>query len=324
MRLRIRNPGRDHNMVFGRRIGLTTALVASMALLGMSTATAAITPIKILGGRTDQVGPAANASFIGFTANTTDAPDHYDAYVTATAGGAVTKVNTGGLGWFGGIRPDTNQAIFQQYNRHDSNLHVIDLDTMNVTSPGAGVNTNNWEFFPSISQDWILFGRIVSGEKRIILFNRNTSVRTELDSIPYPGTGFIGPGNVTEKYATWTKCGKTSCNVFYYDLVAETRGRVPNPDKHYFYFGSAGDASGKLYFVRSGNACGARVKIQSWNIGTADSFTTVAALPAGYDVKYRTFTFVAAGTHDDVYYDQLRCSGKYYADIYEAPSAETA
>jgi hypothetical protein len=195
---------------------------------------------------------------------------------------------------------------------------------MNVTSPGTGVNTNNWEFFPSISQDWILFGRIISHEKRIILFDRNTSQMTTLDSVPYPGTGYISPASVTETYATWTKCGKTSCNVFYYDLIAKTKGRVPNPNHHYFYYGSTSDTSNKLYFVRSGQACGARVKIASWNIGTADAITTVASLPSGFDVSNRTSTFVDSSVHDDVYYDQFRCSGKQYADIYEAPSAETA
>jgi hypothetical protein len=311
-------------MVFGRRVGLATAFVATMALLGMSTATAQVTPVKILGGRTDQVGPSANATYLGFTANTAAVPDHYDAYFMPLAGGTTTKLNTRGFGWFGGVRPDTNEAIYQQYNRRGSNLHVIILGTTTRTSPGSGVNTSDWEYDPSISQDWVLFGRITSTVNEVELHDRNTSVLTTLDSVKTSGSGLIRPGNVTEKYATWTKCGKTSCNVFYYDLIAKTKARVPNPSNHYFYYGSASDTSNKLYFVRSGNGCGVRTKIQSWNIGSTDPFTTVVSLPSGYDVSRRTFTFVDADTHDDVYYDQLRCSGKYYADIYEAPSAETA
>jgi hypothetical protein len=27
--------------------------------------------------------------------------------------------------------------------------------------------------------------------------------------------------------------------------------------------------------------------------------------------------------HDDGFFDQIRCSGKYYSDIYEIPGAET-
>jgi hypothetical protein len=311
-------------MLFGRRVGLTTAFIATMALLGMSTATAKVTPVKILGGRTDQVGPAANATYLGFTANTTGAPDHYDAYSRPLAGGATTKLNTGGFGWFGGVRPDTNEAIYQQYNRRGSNLHVIVLGTTTRTSPGSGVNTSDWEYDPSISQNWILFGRITNSVNEVELYDRNTSLLKPLDSVKIPGSGLIRPGNVTEKYATWTKCGKTSCNVFYYDLIAKTKARVPNPDHHYFYYGSASDTSQKLYFVRSGNGCGVRTKIQSWNIGTADPFMNVVSLPSGYDVTTRTFTFVDSGPHDNVYYDQVRCSGKFYSDIYEAPSAETA
>jgi hypothetical protein len=313
-------------MLFGRRVGLTTAFIATMALLGMSTATAEVTPVKILGGRTDQVGPAANATYLGFTANTTGAPDHYDAYSKPLAGGTPTKLNTRGSGWFGGIRPDTNEAIYQQYktNRGISDLHVIDLGTGIPTSPGSGVNSVYWEYDPSISQDFLLFGRIKGSVEQLILYDRTQGTRRLLDSTPVPGNTFIRPGTLTGKYATWTKCGKTSCNVFYWDVVAKAQGRVPNPDHHYFYYGSASDTSNKLYFVRSGNGCGVRTKIQSWNIGSTDPFKTVVSLPSGYDVTTRTFTFVNAGTHDDVYFDQVRCSGKFYSDIYQAPSAENA
>jgi hypothetical protein len=308
-------------MVFGKRIVLATMLVALTVMFGLSSATAEVTLVRVLGGRTDQTGPAANAAYLGFTANTADSPSHYDAYAKKTADSSVAMLNTGGSGWFGGVRPDSNEAIYQQYNRKDSNLHVIDLDTTTRTSPGTGINTSHWEFDPSISLNWILFGRITNSQVLLILYHRIDGSSTVLDSVPYPGNGLIRPGTVTEKYATWTHCGKTSCNVVVYDLIAHTTSRVPNPNKRYFYYGSASDTSNKLYFVRSGNGCGLRVRIQSWNIGTADPLTTVASLPDGFDVATRTFTFVNAG-HDDVYFDRLRCSGKFYSDLFKAPSAE--
>jgi hypothetical protein len=300
---------------------LTTTLVTVTAILGMSSATAEVTPIRILSGRTDQVGPAANAAYLGFTANTLGSPNHYDAFAKATADGSITQLNTRGDGWFGGIRPDSNEAIYQQYNDKVSNLRVIDLDTMQRSSPGTGVNTADWELDPSISQSWILFGRITNGEEQVILYDRVSFVSSVLDSVPYPGNRLIRVGTVSEKYATWTKCGKSSCNVVYEDLIANTKGRIPNPNKRFFYFGSASDTSGKLYFVRSGDGCGLRTKIQSWNIGSADPFTTVVSFPDGFDVVTRTFTFVDAG-HDDVYFDRLRCSGKFYGNLFVAPSAE--
>jgi hypothetical protein len=64
------------------------------------------------------------------------------------------------------------------------------------------------------------------------------------------------------------------------------------------------------------------VKIQAWALNPADPPQTVSALPDGYDL-YTTFTFVDTDGHDDVFFDEIRCSGKYYSDIYEIPAAET-
>jgi hypothetical protein len=30
------------------------------------------------------------------------------------------------------------------------------------------------------------------------------------------------------------------------------------------------------------------------------------------------------GANDNVYFDRLRCAGRYYSDIYEIPAADTA
>ena len=101
------------------------------------------------------------------------------------------------------------------------------------------------------------------------------------------------------------------------DFISDVSGR-------FFYDSSVSDATGDIYFVRSGNGCGVHVKIFRWHIGTfVYPFPTVASLPSGYDVDYNTATF-NDGTHDNVYFDELKCSGKYYSNIYELPAADTA
>jgi hypothetical protein len=311
-------------MVLGKRITSIVALVAAMSLVGVYEAKAApIDPIRVLGGRTDQFGPGASTTYIGYTANTLGSPDHYDAYVKATSGGSVTKLNSGSQGAFGGILPDGSQAVYQQFNNRGSDIHLVDLPAFSQVFPGSGINTDNWEFLPVISQDWIMFGRITRRTELIKLFDRNTSEMITLSKVDLSGSKRLLPDNVTETYATWSICGSTSCNAVYYNLTTKQLGRVPNPNKSHFYAPSVSDTSGNIYFARSGNGCGVRVRIQSWDFNSLHGFTTVSSLPDGYDVAFRTFTFVDSG-HDDVYFDRVRCSGKFYSDIFETPEAETA
>jgi len=134
--------------------------VVLLTLLGVTgtSQAAPLTPTLILGGSTDQILPDANASFIGWTQNSKAHPRHHDAFVQPLSGGAPTgspmKLNTGTtFGWFGGIRPDVNEAAYQQTNARQtqSDIRIVDLDVLPLapTSP-PGLNTRGWEFRPSI------------------------------------------------------------------------------------------------------------------------------------------------------------------------------
>jgi len=313
-------------MVVGTRAAPVVVLVVVMSLIGMSQASATIEPVKIFGGRTDQFNPGANGSWIGWTANSVDSPTHYDAFVRPlpiSPGATKYQLNATKQAIFGGITPDTNEAVVQQFNNKGSDLHVYDLTTGSPVkeSDPVGLNTSGWEAFPAISKDSIMFLRKGRTSERLLLFDRNGVQSTlKLDEVDY-ATGSIEVGNVTENYATWTKC-VVRCNVFYYDITGGDTHRVPNPNKRFLYAGSTTDATGQMYFVRSGTSCGAHVTIRRWLIGSASTtIVTVASLPDGYDVL-RTFTF-NDGSHDNVYFDRLRCGGTYYSDIYEVPAADT-
>jgi hypothetical protein len=76
--------------------------------------------------------------------------------------------------------------------------------------------------------------------------------------------------------------------------------------------------------MQSGDACGRRVKLMRWSIGSPiDSATVVSKLPPGYDAGNSRVT-VALGGDDDVYFDRSKCGGKNYSDIYRVTSANTA
>ena len=312
-------------------VGLV-AFLTFPAVTGTSLA-APITPRLILGGPTDQILPDANASFIGWTHNTKAHPRHHNAYVQPLSGGMPTggsvKLNTGtSFGWFGGIRPDANEAAFQQTNTRQtqSDIRIVDLDVLPLapTSP-PGLNTSAWEFRPSISASWILFGRNLGRQSRIYLYDRTLQTSVALASARNRRNGNprILPDDVTEAYATWTKCG-AACNVYYYNLSTKVTTIVPKPTSStHQYNSSVSDATGAMYFVSSGSGCGVRVEILRWHIGDPLPYTVVATLPSGYDATLRAATF-NDGTNDNVFFDRVRCAGKFYSDIYQVPAANTA
>jgi hypothetical protein len=238
------------------------------------------------------------------------------------------KLNTGrSFGWFGGIRPDANEAVFQQTNARQtqSDLRIVDLDVLPLapTSP-PGLNTSAWEFRPTLSADWILFARNFGRRTGIYLYDRTLQTSISLASARNyrNGSPRITPDDVTEAYATWTRCGAV-CNVYYYNLSTKVTALVPNPSSTHQYTSSVSDTTGDMYFVRSGSGCGVRVKILRWHIGDPLPYTVVATLPSGYDVSLKTATF-NDGTNDNVYLDRVRCAGSFYSDIYDVPAANTA
>ena len=318
-------------MLTRRRVAVFVAMVMVMSVSGWSQASE-ITPVKLLGGGTDQWYASVNANWLGWSTNAAGSPGHYDAYVRSLVGGVLTgpsfKVNAATTtGLAPDLQSDADTVAYQQINRagRQSTIYTVDVGTQpfaRVAPPG--LNSPDWEYLPAISQSWILFGREAGRHGGIFLYNRTTHAVTTLTNPPIAPNGYsrVTPDDVTETYATWTRCG-TTCNVYYYDIASHTTAQVPNPHRIFYYASSVSDATGNIYFVRSGNGCGVAVKIFRWHIGDPGAYTTVSSLPTGYDGYPRTSTF-NDGTHDTVSFQRQKCAGRYNSDLYQVPSADTA
>jgi hypothetical protein len=298
-------------------------------LLAATPAYALITPTKVKGGGGAQVLPAVNTNDIGWSSSTKAHPNHFDAYAQLRSGGAITKVNgRRTVGYMGAFDGDTSTIFYQQTSGYSSDIYTDDFLVPGSRALAPDINTKLWEYEPSVSPGYILFGRNAftssSSPWLILLYNRATHSTTQLDQVTYR-CGCVWPGQVTDQYATWTRCSRTSCAVKYYDIASGLTFNVPNPQGKLQYNPSVSAATGDFYFVASGFGCGKHVALYRWNPVSGGDPVRIASLEAGYDVFWSTFTLDdSVDSHQDVYFDRTVCVRHYPADIYELIDADTA
>ena len=230
----------------------------------------------------EQVASAdGDHGYLSWSQNSAAHPGHYDAFVSLH-GGAAVKVNRDGTsGWNGGI--DGGRLIYQQVHNGQSDLRSFDLASSTRTVP-AGVNTLLWEWRPTISGDWILFGRVNTrtspGQGWVLLHNSVTGQTITL----VHSTSYSEPGQVNGDYATYMTCGNVACNVFRYQISSGLRVKMPNPRLRIEYAPSV-SSSGTVYYASSGPACGLDARIVSFTPGTSSVATLLVRLRDGVDLN---------------------------------------
>jgi hypothetical protein len=149
----------------GRRGGFVAVGLVSMLWLG-STASGAVRQLGILTTPRDEILPAAN-SYFAWSQNSAAHPHLYTEYVrgnlfSSVGPGPRIRVNhVGTQGFSGGIDATTiTTLIYQQVKGHQSDIKLFNLMTHVRSDPTVGVNTPAWEYRPTISGPWILFGRL--------------------------------------------------------------------------------------------------------------------------------------------------------------------
>ena len=300
--------------------------------LALATATGALAgtveETLVQGGGANQFAGDGNSTYLTWTSNSGAHPRHYDALFRPLAGGVPVKMNAPGtVGFSGDINGDTTEAVYQQADSSGSDLYTFDLVTQARTPAPDAVNSALWEYGASISDGYILYGRNKFTRKnspwRIMLYDRNTDTNIVLDTVTQ-ACSCVYPGQVSDQYATWTRCTTSICQAWYYNIADQTMAKIPNPNAKLQYFPAVSAATGDLYFVQSAFGCGLHTKIMQWNPVAGGAANLVSAQPRGYDVYVGPNVFDDLLAHQDVYVDRQVCSGKYYADIYVINDADTA
>jgi hypothetical protein len=294
-----------------KRVMVAAAVVGALSLAGTSTALA---DAQVTARRATPVWeqlPAGGDGFLVWSQNSVAQPNHFDLYARRQ-GGTPFRVNPPrSQGYAGGLRGTV--LVYQLIRGRHSDIRFVDLRTHRARSAPAAVNTNHYEFAPSISGQWLLFTRQLMGSwpvYRVLLFNLATHRTFRLDEVRGPHV-YAAAGQVTGDFATWQACSdQIKCEVFRYRISQRHTLGVPNPGA--FQYAPSVNEDGTVYFARSGSACGANVRIMRYDGRASPHRVTV--LPPGIDVG-DTYVVRNGSGREHLLYDHTSCD-PFTADIY--------
>ncbi len=263
----------------------------------------AATPVEVVATKATELQPAASTDYVAWAVETRSGQNVY----AKQTGQSRFRVNpTGTSGAVGGI--DGTTLIYQEYGR-TSDIFFFDLTTKARTNAGAPINTRQWEYWPSVSGDWVLFGRLFrDNRRRVILYNTATDETRVLDETS-GSRRYLNPGQVSGNFVAWEKTilsgtgSLTSCDVFLYDIANTTSTTIPNSNQKCQYAASV-NPSGTVYYARSGFGCGKSVTLDKYPIGGPS--TSLVSLRAGVDLTDSYALDNGDGT-TDVFFDPGSC-----------------
>ena len=292
------------------RGAVAAALATGLALGVAGLAYAALTPVAVLTGVPDQIQPAASGSTLAWDRNGPSDSGPYNAYVWPR-GAPVKQLNGPGTQAFSpGI--SGSLVIYQRVTGGQSDLRLYNLTTHAYTAPPTGWNTTQWEFWPKISGNMVLFGREHANQTYSIYLGDLATGQVTL--LQNANQGVEQPGQINGNFAVWTLCASRTCHVFRYDIAAHTTTQLPAPTGSLNKYSASVSSTGTVYYVHGGAMCGSSVKLVRYPIGGPD--TVLVSFAGGVDVS-GTYVDDTSGT-PVVYYSRSSCgNGGNHGDIYK-------
>ena len=297
-------------------------LAGAVVLVAADPSGAVECPQPVVTGPEDQLLPSANADYLIWTASSEAFPDRFHAYGRPRGSNDVFRLDPPGTrGYAGGIDPGQNAAVYQQIEGQSSDLYRINLATRARNPLPAVVNSSRWEWGPRVSDAFYFFARDGGSMTRLFLYDRNTQMLEEIASYDIT-TFYASPGAVGERYATWTVCGPLTCRAFVRDTVTDETRKIRAPDGSARYAPVVDEAGQQVYVVRSGQACGASVRIVRVPLADLGATpVTIATLPSGIDVGF-TLSLEDRLTQLDLWFSRYRCTPQQ-GDVYRLRDVET-
>jgi hypothetical protein len=307
---------RRHPSVARTFLRLAIPLAAALASAGI--AGAELTPIAVKSSPADESTPAADGPWFSWTQWSHAHPSHYNVYVRRGSGRTI-KVNLAGTkGGGGGI-----DGVTLVYDQHKGNIagdiRKFNLKTHRRSNFPAKVSTRWHEYHPTISGSWVLFTRYFSTatpKTKVLLYNTHTHVLRTLGS----DSGrhrYVYSGQVNGDYAAWSRIRPGGSDVYLYRISAQTNTKIPRLVHDQYNPSVAAD--GTIYYFRSGNECGATVKLVRYPLG--GPATVLYSFPAGVDGGYQYVQERADGSLH-TFYGRVSCRN-FRWDIHKVIDSHT-
>jgi hypothetical protein len=302
---------------FRSRGGLRSSLAGAcvVASIAAVTVTAPMSPAsgedtRVLSRRMGEFQPVRGRDFLAWEQNSRAAPTRFDVYARRD-GGRRFKVNSARTqAANGGIYRST--LVYQQYRGTKSDIFFYNLSSRRRRRASSSINTRTWEYWPSLSGKWILFGRLKGdGTRRIVLHNRQNGKSRTLAKTT-ARSAFLEPGQVNGGWAVWSKCDAARvCNVWLYDIGRSRRTMVPNPGVS--QRAPSVSPEGTVYFIRSGRRCKSSTKVM--RRAQANETELLSRIPRGRTVN-DTYAFAATAGQSQVFYDNQSCGRALSSDVW--------
>jgi hypothetical protein len=268
-------------------------------------------PAAVIRTPAGEYQPAKESGFMAWERNTAARPSHFDVYGRIGRGRAF-KVNAPGTNAAnGGI--SGGRLVYQQFNRRRSDLKFYSFASRRRSNPPRGVNTRSWEYWPSMSGKWLLFGResLQSRARTIVLYNLESRASRRLARTKSAKLTLV-PGQVNGKFAVWAKCSPKRCNVLRYNIVTRKKLRVPNRGGSQYAPSVSRD--GTVHFARAGSPrCGSKVRLMRFKPGRGS--TRVASLSDRVNIG-DTYSYTDQFGNAEVLYDRYACGRKAASDLF--------
>jgi hypothetical protein len=269
-------------------------------------------PVRVAPRR--QTFPTGAEGVLAWSASRRSDRDTDDAYVKRD-GADTIKVNAPGTsGYAGGI--DGGTLTYQEISGRSSDLALFDIRTGGRSRAPHGVNTVRWEYAPTLSGEWLLFGRDTHDlrDQRIVLHHVPTGRQRVLDSGGGGEDFELFPGQVNGDFAVWSRCpNERSCAVHLHRMSTGESVRLLGPASRLQY-APAVAPDGTVYAFRSAVGCGRNVELVRFEPGALTA-TTVLRLPRGDDV-YGTYVWVRRDGAHVVLHDRGGCDEDADFDLY--------
>jgi len=304
-----------------RRIAVPALLAAALVALLVAPPALAGSPTSVKATNANEFLGSGNADSFGWTQASAAHPRAVGAWYEPLPIGSGTPARlnaSGDKGYAGQIDDVTDQLPWQRIHNDQSDVRLFDVSGAGNVALPAGINTSKWEWGPALSQGNFVFTRDTRRSQTLFVVDLSTGDKTVVRTTDYAHSYLWFPARIQGNWIAYWIITRRGWNAYEYDITNGTTAKVPNPlDK--LYYAASPDLAGNVFLVRSGNACGASVRLLEWTPGGGDP-VVVYSFPNGMDSN-DTSTF-DDGVDTVTYVSFVDCStGSADIDSFTDPTA---